>query len=868
MLFRRIAVRNFRKLTSPAVIDGLGKGVTIIAGDNEEGKSTLLLAIRTGLFERHNLGGKAVEAMQPFGSSVRLEIRLDFEIDGEGYSITKTFAHKSSAILTTPGGTFEGPAAEDRLAELLTFRVPQRGESKPDDRGILGLFWLEQGRVIEGLGFGEIGRSTLRTSLEQEVGDVLGGTRGCRLLSAATNKRDALLTATGRPRGELATAMDEAERAQQRVVAIEAERRTYDHEIEELTRLRRELARIETDRVLDNARESLITADEQAKAIGRLRQQEDTAGQAVVLAEAQVENARDRWMQRLALIQTSDDRERALTNAQAALVESNGETQRLISQLNAAEVILDSAIEARTAAEGRVVLSQGRVQAKALDEEIAELDRRLIEVDRFVAERTAALDRLAGVKIDKRVFEQLQRLEGQMREAQAALGAIATRVRFSPTSAQEVRKDDEKILVGENIEITEATRFMLEGFGRLDIYPGASELSSRRARFADAKDALRTALSASGVTSLAQAKNQFEERTKAENAKKEADRLIAAYAPEGVGTLREAQHEKSAERARLNEEHDLSSEATVGNPEIETRSLASSRAAEESARRAHRQAEQEHQQHAIRVATARLTVETADEAIATARRDLEAARAEICDADLAASSDAAQNSLDQRKINARARAALDTVETEQRQLREKIISLESRLAALGKDGLGELLEDARGRATQSAAKRDRLQIDARALELLVETLSSAEREAKEEFLEPILKTVHPFLRLLFPGAELTFDGETLEITGVTREGREEPYGALSIGTREQLCILVRLAFAVYLRQKGYPAAVILDDALVYADDERLERMQLALRKAAETVQILILTCRPRDWREFGAPIRRLADAATMAFEAI
>jgi predicted ATP-binding protein involved in virulence len=52
VLFRRIAVRNFRKLVSPAVIDGLREGVTIIAGDNEEGKSTLLLAIRTGLFER------------------------------------------------------------------------------------------------------------------------------------------------------------------------------------------------------------------------------------------------------------------------------------------------------------------------------------------------------------------------------------------------------------------------------------------------------------------------------------------------------------------------------------------------------------------------------------------------------------------------------------------------------------------------------------------------------------------------------------------------------------------------------------------------------------------------------------------------
>ena len=214
----------------------------------------------------------------------------------------------------------------------------------------------------------------------------------------------------------------------------------------------------------------------------------------------------------------------------------------------------------------------------------------------------------------------------------------------------------------------------------------------------------------------------------------------------------------------------------------------------------------------------------------------------------------------------RAEATLRTVEVEQRRLRDDVIGLQSRLAALGKDGIGELLEEAREQAARASCRRDRLQADARAWDLLVSTLKRAEREAKERFLEPVLKTIDPFLRLLFPGARLALNEETLEITGIARNGREEPYSALSIGTREQLSILVRLAFAVYLREKGYPAAVILDDALVYADDDRFERMQLALRKAAETVQILILTCRPRDWRQFGAPIRRLADATTAALE--
>jgi AAA domain len=886
MLFRCISVQNFRKLTSPAVIEGLGPGVTIIAGDNEEGKSTLLLAIRTGLFERHNLGGRAAEAMQPFGSTVRPQIGLDFEIDGESYSITKGFVRRPSALLITPDGKLEGPAAEDRLAELLRFRLTLRGESRPEDRGILGLFWLEQGRVLEGVECGELGRSTLRSSLEQEVGDVLGGARGCRLIEGASAKRDAWLTATGRPRGDLAAAIEEAESAARRVTELEFERQTYDQEIENLARDRRELARIDGDKVLEKAREALLAADEQAETIEQIRQQDQAAGQAVSLAEAQAENIRDRWARRLALIQMSTDREKISHHAATKLLALEAETQSLLSRRNEAEAALFKAVEDRNVAERRVAISQSWARAKMLDAEIAELDRRLRELDRLVAQRTAAQRRLSGIKIDQQSFDELQNLESVMREARAALGAIATRVRFLPLDGQRVTKNDEEIQVGESIEITEATRFTLAGFGRIDIEPGASELAARRARFEAAKIALSNALAAVAVTNLAQARSGLEERIEAETVVKEANRLITVYAPEGAGALGTALQEKSAERLHLNEANGFPLTRDIDDPGTEIQALVSTRAGEETARRALGTAEKEHQEHITQLAVAGQALATAQEALTAAKENLETARAEVSDADLRARLDGAHGSVTEkqhRKTEAekrllaanpeevrlrrdRAEAALRTVEIEQRRLRDNVIGLESRLAALGKGGIGELLEEAREQAARAVFRRDRLQADARAWDLLVRTLRSAERDAKEKFLEPILKTIDPFLRLVFPCARLALNEETLEISRITRDGREEPYAVLSVGTREQLSILVRLAFAVYLREKGYPAAVILDDALVYADDDRFERMQLALRKAAETVQILILTCRPRDWRQFGAPIRHLADVTTAALE--
>jgi hypothetical protein len=96
-----------------------------------------------------------------------------------------------------------------------------------------------------------------------------------------------------------------------------------------------------------------------------------------------------------------------------------------------------------------------------------------------------------------------------------------------------------------------------------------------------------------------------------------------------------------------------------------------------------------------------------------------------------------------------------------------------------------------------------LQRDAAAWNRLVSTLVDAERDAKEAFLEPVLKRVDPFLRLLFPDARVTLNEETLEITGVVRGGREEPYPLLSIGTREQLSILFDLPSPSICERKDF-----------------------------------------------------------------
>jgi uncharacterized protein YhaN len=53
--------------------------------------------------------------------------------------------------------------------------------------------------------------------------------------------------------------------------------------------------------------------------------------------------------------------------------------------------------------------------------------------------------------------------------------------------------------------------------------------------------------------------------------------------------------------------------------------------------------------------------------------------------------------------------------------------------------------------------------------------------------------------------------------------------------------------------------VILDDALVFTDDDRIERMFDALHRQAGDQQILVLSCRQRAFRELGGNALRVQE---------
>ena len=182
--------------------------------------------------------------------------------------------------------------------------------------------------------------------------------------------------------------------------------------------------------------------------------------------------------------------------------------------------------------------------------------------------------------------------------------------------------------------------------------------------------------------------------------------------------------------------------------------------------------------------------------------------------------------------------------------------IEGALSVRGGGGLGERVQARREERDLALADVERLRGQVAALRRLRDVISACYQEQREKLQTPLRRCLQPFLDDLFPQAQVTLN-ESFGVESLTRAGAGEAFAQLSGGTREQIAVLVRLAMGALLRERGEEAPIILDDALVFCDDERIERMFDALNRAAQRQQVIVLTCRTRSSRTLGGRSLRI-----------
>jgi AAA domain len=853
---RAIRLKEVGRFSEPIALEGLSGDLDVLAGPNELGKSTILKAVRLALCEKHtSKDRKTVEALRPHNGGAPL-VEVDFEIAGNTWRIRKQFLAGRSAELRSLSGSdvARGGDAETKLAELLAAK---------DAAGRFALLWVDQGKPLAPPSAEAAANGALLAAVEDEVESVTDGGAARFVGARVTAALAELVTGHNppRPTGRYKAATD-------RLGGLEQQRET--------ARARLDGAQARLDR-LGGVREKIARLTEPAAATACAKAKADTerafeTGRAAYenlrVAEEALEKHEERFHSCETALESLKAKIADLSKLEEAAVYEAPQLAGLTRRLAEQESRTEAARRKRDEIKAALATAEREGKAHALGAQLRDLADRFKAARDAAGERKGLTDALAANGTEDGLLPAARRAAQSIATLSARLEAAAPKVSVSYSRGGDgkIRVAGKAVADGETIHPTRAIALEIEGVGVITVAPGKSEGADDDAGDMAAQQAqLSDLLRKMGAASLEDAERRADERRALQAQLAEVNAQLRARAPDGLDRL-EAAHADLAKRAAL-----LGPAPTRSQEELALRAqeldqalsdaeadLAGAVAARDETRMAEvkqRTLTAERGDHIKRLAaelgaaaarkakldklavtlTEATTARNAAVRNATAWR--EAAPHETRFAALKRASEAAA-------------VAVSAAEKELSDLHRIEAGIEGELKADRADDVGSTLAEL-DEACAVAEERVRgLAQELSALQLLSRELDKAVGETRERLSKPVLDRLEPYLRLVFPGARLSF-GDAFALETLQRESAAEEITTLSEGTREQLGVLVRLGFGRLLAEAGNAAPLILDDALVYSDDTRIERMFEALKLAAQSHQVLVLTCRERTFASLG-----------------
>lgn len=868
MWIRSLSVQHWRGLESLSLSD-LSPQLNVIAGPNESGKSRLAEALRFALFESSSGRAAFKRRLASWSDAGPPQVSVDFDFGGQSWTVSKTFLHNQRTRLISDREELEDEEAEARLRQLLgtqpgTAQSPAMGTQL----GRWALLWIHQGESLQApdLEGNATAQGLLQDRLASEAGVAAAGQTGQDVLRLADEERRRYYTPTGVENAAFKAQREALDVAAQARQALEAKRLALQQDADRLITLRDEAAELRERR--DQALDALRRAREQAQQLEEVRQElnllrargENVDGQvsAATQALARIEALQE---EKNTLQQHLGGLQQEVAAVEARLAAAEQERQTLAAAAAQAEADLETAqADSRRLTRGR----ESQRNAQRLQEQ----QRRLDQLRELEARQLQRQQQLAGLPaVDRDELTALQALQRDLGEARARLEGAA--VRITVTAARDLRLDGEDLSAGSqrDYHITGEQQLQVEGLLALTVRPGGGELQTLEHALADQQAELRRRLQALGVDDLAAATAAFEDAETLRSELKHLTQQRDTHFAEGRSAL-------EAEIARLQALHS-SDQAGSPLPEDLDAAIAAAETAlheaEHAAIKARARRDQQGEQYQeLRLqlgqlrercqqseqrreqVLAELSRLPGHDAAAEQQRAAEAAQREHAEA-LARSEARYQDMGGDRVVEAVERHdnAVASLQTRLRQAENEIIRLEAVLSRAGNDDLHEALQEAvaeESRCREALARTERHAHSARLLHEILQQEYQAEREA---LLEPLRRAIHGYLLELFPNVQPQLDDFQLQGLRPEGEAYTEALAELSGGTREQVSLLTRLGLAKVLAgEEGWP--LLLDDALVNTDPERIEVMQRVLYRASRQHQILLFTCHGRLFDSLGA----------------
>lgn len=868
MRLHSLHLKNFRGVEDRKV-EFPQRGVVIVQGPNEVGKTSMMEGLDLLLNEKDSTKKQAVKDVQPVGRDVGAAVTAEISAGEYRFIYSKQWLKNPVTelqILQPRPESVTGVEAHDRVAQIL-------GEAV--DMELFDALRVMQGRQVD-VQVELRGNSALRAALEAASGTAFSHDEGVENLVAAIEAEYLkYFTARGNPTGEHRDSEKELAAAQAVVADAQTALSEADAQISKHERLQDEVSTLVESIV--GARQSLAEHQERFDELT-----EHTA--AVAEAQAQLAAAQEK----VAVAELAHEERATLRAAheQRKTEAENKEQQNQAASKRVEVAQADLAKQTELHTELDTALKVLRERAARLEKTVTQAQRRaewkqtaqrLAEVTAATKRRDAADAALEEFKVDDQLLDRIREADKQVQIAATVLRDSSAQLTVSARESERITVDGSDVEVGasESLQLAISEPITL-GIGTnitVAVTP-AHDGENRAQALNKAEQELQAVLRVAEVEDLAAAlesntkyRQNLSEKTAAES---QLTGLLGSDSLSGLQArveLLEKQLDKaggddgdadadveqlSAELAEMQDDLVTSEEeltaAQAAKVELQE-AVTTARVAAATARSERDSAAAELQRAATELAAAEEKVSTTD---------LDAARtaARTACAEAEAAFEAKQQELakhDPELVEERlknSKQAVARLAEEHEELSADINRSQGQLELIGTQGRQEALDEALTALEAAEQKRNRIARQARAAQLLHDTVQRYQQETWQRYVAPFQERMSGLGRLVF-GPDVQFEiSPDLEIMNRTLAGRTVPFPALSTGAQEQIGILSRLACAQLVSNNG-GVPVMIDDALGNSDPTRLEGLGAVLTRAGRDAQVIVLTCTPERYRDVG-----------------
>ncbi len=871
MRIHRITLTNYRGVDFAEVtFDECG--VTVIEGDNEAGKTSLVEALDLLLDERFKdrSGDRRVKAVRPVHRDADPEVGAEIATGPYRFVFAKRWGRRGMTTLDISAPQREqltGDEAHERVQAILTETL---------DTGLLRALQVRQGTELALPSFVD---TDLGAALDTAAGAVGDNDSHDGIWHAITAERDMYWTSTGRRKAILADSQERVENAESEVASVARLLAEIEADAEQASRLAAGEGRLE-----EVAAEAESVRDEHQHQVQAAEVVEGELSE----RQAELDQAKVEVNRALGDLQIRAD----LIDEEAQL---SGRATALTAEAEQAAPALAAALRHHQDAEAAHRTARERFEqtrrASAQADRDREHLRQIIEARQLGARHERVMTAqeqlenanaiIEAIRIDDDDIPRIEAAQQAVIEAQAAAQAGSATVTTTGLSDLEVVIDGlaERLEAGDSqvTHIVNSTEIVIPDSLKIEVTAG-NDSQQLGSELVASEAALRVLCDEAGVADLVEAReardrHQAAERTHRqarEDINRDLDDLtvdeLAKKAERLTARVTAYENERSAD-VPLPPDLDTATRTALDlHDELDERrsSFESAEAVLDSARTTRHDEDLAH-------AALGATVDAANSAAKAARQKLDAARAQLPDSVLEESVAAARKaentarsgrnaartrlqdadigSLRSRLSNAeqaleRARAAL--LKNRDR-LRELQISLDLR----GERGLGARLDAACSDRNRCVAQDRSLSDRAEAAKLLHQVVEQRRTEARQRYIAPFKQRIEQYGRIVYDTSFEVDVDDALAVSRRTLNGITLAMNQLSTGAQEQMGIIARLACASIVSPDGGGAPVVLDDALGWSDPSRLQGMGAAINIASGHCQVIILTCTPGRYAHVG-----------------